>query len=129
MTTDLTREDVARLQEDPSPVARADMATKVAGKINAYSLTKTQFQIAMDIVELMARDAAEIVRESLSANLKASPELPHAVALRLAQDVDAVALPILEYSEVLEDEDLLDLVRCLEDSPQLTLRQKALTLL
>lgn len=124
MITDLTREDVTRLQEDASPEARANLATKVAAQINASSLTKEQFQIAIDIVEIMARDAAEIVRESLSVNLKASPELPHGVALRLAQDVDAVALPILEYSEVLEDEDLLTLVKSVPEAKQIAIARR-----
>lgn len=124
MTTDLTRDDVVRLMEDPSPEARADLVTKVAAKINAHSLTKEQFQIALDIVEIMARDAAEIVRESLSVNLKASRQLPHAVALRLAQDVDAVALPILEFSDVLEDEDLVALVQAVPETKQLAIARR-----
>ena len=125
MTTDLTPDDVKRLIEDPSPEARAGLATKVADKISADSLTKEQLQIALDIVEIMARDVAEIVRESLSVNLKTSPQLPKTVARTLAQDVDSVALPILEFSEVLDDEDLISLVQTVPESKQLAIARRS----
>ncbi|HMB77332.1 MAG TPA: DUF2336 domain-containing protein, partial [Kiloniellaceae bacterium] len=42
---------------------------------------------------------------------KESPLLPHDIALQLAEDVESVALPILEYAEVLTDQDLIAIVR------------------
>ncbi len=51
------------------------------------------------------------VREALAAHLKNSPDLAHDVAVALARDVDSVSLPMLKFSEVLTDEDLIEIVR------------------
>ena len=59
----------------------------------------------------MAKDVELAVRRSLSESLRSARHLPHDVALRLASDVEAVALPILANSPVLTDADLIDLVR------------------
>ena len=58
----------------------------------------------------MIKDAEVRVREALAQNLKENPDLPHDVALSLAQDVDQVALPILQFSDVLTDDDLIEII-------------------
>jgi uncharacterized protein (DUF2336 family) len=59
----------------------------------------------------MARDVEVAVRRALSENLRRARHLPHDIALRLANDVEAVALPILSDSPVLTDNDLVEIVR------------------
>ena len=124
MTNTLTREDVSRLLEDPSPDARAATAMKLSGTMQGEQLTADEVQIAQDIVQVMARDAATIVREALAVNLKSSSYLPHDVALALARDVDSVAIPILEYSDVLNDADLIELVRSQPESKQTAIARR-----
>ena len=111
MTEHLSKRDVERLLKDPSPQTRAELAAKLAVQIDAPQMSETERDLAQSIVRLMARDAALRVREALAENLKASGALPRDVALVLARDVESVALPILEASLVLTDEDLVDLVR------------------
>jgi uncharacterized protein (DUF2336 family) len=52
-----------------------------------------------------------MVRSTLARHLKSSPDLPRDVALALARDVEEVSLPVLEFSAVLDDNDLIDIVR------------------
>ncbi|MES1204202.1 MAG: DUF2336 domain-containing protein, partial [Pseudomonadota bacterium] len=40
-----------------------------------------------------------------------SPKLPRNLALKLAQDIDAIALPVLQHSPVLSDADLVEIIR------------------
>ena len=42
--------------------------------------------------------------------MKLSNDLPHDIALALARDIDEVALPMLEFSKILSDMDLLDII-------------------
>jgi uncharacterized protein (DUF2336 family) len=58
----------------------------------------------------MVKDAEVRVREALADNLKSNPLVPHEVAVALARDVNSVALPVLEFSEVLTDEDLIEII-------------------
>jgi hypothetical protein len=66
---------------------------------------------AHDILRLMASDAAEAVRRATAVTLKASSLLPRDVALKLARDVETVAVPVLNFSPAFSDEDLAELVR------------------
>ena len=111
MTEHLTQRDVERLLADPSPQTRAEMAAKVAASLESVRLTDGERKLAEGIVRVMARDAAERVRQALAENLKSSQSLPRDVALTLARDVEAVALPVLGASSVLTDADLIELVR------------------
>ena len=111
MASSLTQADVARLLAEPSAAVRAEVADKLAREIDSALLTEAELQIAHDIVRVMAKDVELAVRRALSHSLRSARHLPHDVALRLANDVEAVALPILADSPVLTDTDLIELVR------------------
>jgi len=108
--TGLTMEDVNRLERDRSPSVRAGTAAKLAAHFNATQFAPAELALAEQIFRLMVRDAEVRVREALSANLKSNPRLPHDVAVTLARDVDSVALPVLNASDVLTPEDLLQII-------------------
>ena len=107
----LSSADVARLLSDPSSDARADLAGRLGRQVSAESLSAGELAIAQDIVRLLARDVEAAVRATLSNSLRNARDLPRDVALRMAEDIEAVALPILAESLVLTDEDLVDLIR------------------
>jgi uncharacterized protein (DUF2336 family) len=110
MVSSLTQADVARLLAEPSASVRAEVADKLAREIDSASLTETELRLAQDIVCVMARDVELTVRRALSENLRRAKHLPHDVAVQLAHDVEAVALPILYGSPVLTDADLMEIV-------------------
>ena len=111
MTVSLTAADVARLLTDPSADARQDLAHKLGEHLTEPTIAPSELALAQDIVRLLAKDIESAVRVALSSSLRRSPHLPHDVALRLAQDIDAVSLPILTDSLVLTDDDLIGIVR------------------
>ncbi len=98
MAPSLTQADVVRLLSEPSALVRAEVAAKLADEIDNTLLTPAELAIAHDIVRAMARDVELAVRRSLSHSLRSAAHLPHDVAIRLANDVEAVALPILTES-------------------------------
>lgn len=111
MANHLSKDDVAKLLAEPSSANRAELAAKVARQFDGVELTAAERRLAEDIIRMMAHDAVVRVRQSLAENLKSNPSLPHDVALTLANDVEAVSVPILTVSQVLTDEDLIELVR------------------
>jgi uncharacterized protein (DUF2336 family) len=114
----LTEQDVSKLLSNPSGEVRAETAAKIASEFDKGGLSVSERQIAEEIFSLMVRDAEVRVREALSENLKDNASIPHEVATSLAADVESVALPILKYSEVLTDEDLITLIRTQSESKQ-----------
>lgn len=111
MTDNLTSADIQALLKDPAPIHRAQAARKISKKFNEGSLSDSEREIAEDIFKIMVRDAEVRVRAALSESLKDNPDIPHDVALSLANDVVGVSIPMLEFSEVLTDEDLKEIVK------------------
>ena len=60
-----------------------------------------------------------MVRRALAVTLRNSPHLPHEIAQRLIADIDDIAVPVLEASPVLTDEDLVRVLRAGEESKQI----------
>jgi len=111
--TALTDEDIRSLVKGQSADDRAIAAHKICRHIEGggNDLSPEEREQAYEILRIMAADAAELVRRALAVTLKASPMVPHDVAVRLAKDVDSVALPILNFSPVFTDQDLCEIVR------------------
>lgn len=110
----LTNDDIRRLVKGESDEDRAMAARKICRRMDAASLTEVERTAARDILDLIARDAAELVRRAMSITLRQSPNLPRDIARKLAADVDSVATPVLETSPVLTDEDLLVVLQTAE---------------
>ena len=106
----LTQADVLKLLEEPSAETRAATAEKVGAYFASDAPSEAERKLAEDIFRSMVRDAELRVRKALAETLKGSPELPHDVAVSLVNDVDEVALPVIESAVVLSDEDLLEIV-------------------
>lgn len=107
----LTADDVAALLHDKSGKSRARVAHKVGVSFGLPELNANGRAVAEDIIRTFAHDATVEVRGALAESVKASPDLPRDVALELAQDVDAVALPVMQFSQSLTDADLIEIVR------------------
>jgi len=111
----LSEKDVNKLLSDPSGARRAETAEKIAVEFDRGTLTPSEKQLAEQIFRIMVHDAEVRVREALASHLKANPLVPHDVAVFLAKDVNSVALPVLESSTVLTDQDLVEIIS-LQDS-------------
>lgn len=111
MSSILTQADVAKLLAEPSATVRADVARKLAVEIDNPNLTANESAMAQDIVRLMSKDVEATVRQALAENLRNATKLPHDIALKLANDIETVAMPILEHSKILTEADLIDIVR------------------
>ncbi|HAJ48646.1 MAG TPA: hypothetical protein DCL54_18875 [Alphaproteobacteria bacterium] len=68
-------------------------------------------QAALELLDAMARDVCPRVRAILAEEIKACPHIPRHLALTLARDMETqVAAPILEYSPLLNEFDLLEII-------------------
>jgi uncharacterized protein (DUF2336 family) len=106
----LTEDDILRLMRGETPEQRASVAHRLCRRIALDVLTDTEKAYAEEIIAILAEDAADLVRRTLAVTLRSSPILPREVALKLARDIEAVAIPVLQESPVFSDEDLVELV-------------------
>lgn len=114
----LSRTDIERLVNQEDPEARALAARKVCARIAGAGLSEADRQMADQILRILAEDAADLVRRALSVTLQRSTHLPGDVARKLASDVDSIAIPIIAGSPVLDDNDLLEIVRSADPARQ-----------
>jgi uncharacterized protein (DUF2336 family) len=103
------------LVEDESEHVRAELAVKIARLIPGMSERESShiFALTIETLECLARDAAVRVRAILAEEIKALNCIPKSVALALAHDLNSiVAVPILQYSPLLSDADLMEVIAC-----------------
>ncbi|MCH8196506.1 MAG: DUF2336 domain-containing protein [Proteobacteria bacterium] len=123
--TELTQDVVARLLNDPSPLARAETAAKVSAVFAQHDLRPNERALAEELFRIMLHDTDVSVRRALSENLKDNPEVPRDVALGLARDVEEVAVPMLHFSLVFTDDDLIEILRTRPLACQLAVARRA----
>lgn len=125
MSRFLSNEDVQRLLTEPSAATRAEVAAKVGGNLDDADLSDAERSLAEDIVRRMAQDVEIRVRQALAESVMQVNALPRDVALTLAHDVETVALPVIRMSQVLTDDDLIEIVRAGDPDRQTAVASRA----
>ena len=111
------------LADDEDEDVRAELARKIARLMPGLSERENARVMALTIetLECLARDATVRVRAILAEEIKYLDCIPHDIVFRLAQDVESVvAAPILEYSPLLSDADLIEIIACGQVQEMLT---------
>lgn len=111
MTSSLSHADVARLLAEPSANSRVALAGKLGLELDSSKLAAHELELAQDIVRILSKDIEAGVRTALAHSVRDARNLPRDVALRMAEDVESVALPVLSHSLVLTDDDLIAIVQ------------------
>lgn len=97
------------LTKENSPAGRAGVAWILGDALNA-DLSEAERSIAEDIVRILSEDVIESVRKALAQSVASSSYLPRSVAERLARDIEEVSVPVLEFSSVLSDDVLKEII-------------------
>jgi uncharacterized protein (DUF2336 family) len=103
------------LVDDDNEDVRAELAVKIARLMPGLSERESShiFALTIETLECLARDAAARVRAILAEEIKSLDCIPRDIVLRLARDLHvAVATPILQYSPLLSDADLIEIIAC-----------------
>jgi uncharacterized protein (DUF2336 family) len=99
-----------KLPDEPDELLRSQLAKQICIQFSAGAFNSDEAKIVEDILMLLAEDLAVVVRKVIAEELKDNPHLPHSVARLLAGDELEVALPLLEFSPVFSEKDLLELI-------------------
>ncbi len=125
MRSRLTEADVRELVKGGSDRERANAAQKIAMAIDYSELSEAERSNAEAILEIIAEDAAALVRKALAQTLQSSPKLPLEIARKLAADVDQIAIHVLKNSPVLSDRDLVEILRAAGPAKQIAIASRA----
>ncbi|HEY4162624.1 MAG TPA: DUF2336 domain-containing protein [Dongiaceae bacterium] len=101
------------LAHDRSTQGRSQLVSVIGDLMNEQGriLTLHERALVNDILKKLIQEVARTVRKALAEKLSASPQAPREVITILANDEFDIASPILLNSTILEDEDLMEIVR------------------
>lgn len=90
--------------------ARSEIARRVGQRLLIDDLSDANRRAAEALARELAHDAIERVRCELSKAIRHSKFLPRDIALKIAHDVDSVACPFLEVTDVFSESDWQQLI-------------------
>ena len=102
------------LAADDDADVRADLAQRLGRVVPGLDKTEADktWRTVHQVLTLLVRDQLPRVRRVLADALKCVPDAPHDIINKLARDPESsVAIPVLEFSPVLTDEDLIDIIQ------------------
>ena len=101
------------LAHDRTTAGRSQLVSAIGEMMGERSRVLTLHERALinDILKKLIQDVARPVRKALAEKLSASPNAPKEVTALLANDEFDIASPILLNSQLLEDDDLMEIVR------------------
>ena len=111
MDTQFTIDDVKDLAHNPSDTTKIRIIDKLIASFDNAALSNEERLIAEDILRFLAADLSVSIRETISQKFAESGYLPKEVATKLAFDLeDVVALPVISKSNVLSEQDLIEII-------------------
>jgi uncharacterized protein (DUF2336 family) len=101
------------LARDTDGEVRYQLARKISRLVPTLSRDETDrlTGMALEVLEILARDDLPRVRATIAEEIKRADNVPGRIVRQLARDVEEiVSAPILEYSPLLSDADLLEVI-------------------
>lgn len=111
MNNFLTPTDINELRNNPSDYVKLDLIGKIARGYDQNNLSETEKKVANDILQLLAQDISARIRMNISEKFCRNEEISYDMVVNLASDIeDLVAVPIVQFSNLLTEEDLTGII-------------------
>jgi uncharacterized protein (DUF2336 family) len=118
--------EVAALMNGKDDLARSVIAQRVGERLSSPApLDDVERRAAEALAKLLAHDAAERVRSELAKSIRNAKYLPRDIALKIAHDIDSVACPFLEVTEVFSESDWQQLVLTISRSARVAVARRS----
>jgi len=101
------------LSTDPDEEVRCELAFKIGRLVPELDPDESEqlTEMALEVLEVLANDELPRVRAIIAEELKSAENVPKRIVRHLAEDLEEiVSVPILEYSPLLSEADLLEIV-------------------
>lgn len=109
--------NIEGILESEDSAKKQELAQHISDAYQYGSLSDKESEIMATILKMLVQDTEVLVRKTLAENLCHFTNVPQDIMVMLAHDLDVVALPVLEFSTVLSEEDLEHLI---ENTEKLT---------
>ncbi len=106
----INKQDVEDLRKKLDVANKSNVARKVGDYYISSQITTEQRLLAEGIFRILIRDTEIKVRQVLADTLKNAQNLPSDIIDSILKDVDIVAVPFIQYSLALTDNDLINIL-------------------
>jgi uncharacterized protein (DUF2336 family) len=112
-TSQIDPETLRTLARQPTVASRSELAQSVVNLFGnpIYELSPEARAMAYDILHAVVRDIEMATRQEIARRLAERDDAPHDLIRFLANDAIEVAFPVLAKSGVLDDSDLIEIIR------------------
>lgn len=101
------------LARDPDEYVKKDLCLKVGRLLPSLSEDQHRkvAEMAFEVVDILSKDGLPEIRALIAEQVRSLDGVPPRIVQRLARDTEAiVAAPVLEFSPLLSDADLMDII-------------------
>ncbi|MDA0781939.1 MAG: DUF2336 domain-containing protein [Rickettsiales bacterium] len=95
--------------------AKIDVIKKIGKYYTEGSLSIQQKEAVERILSTLIKESDTQVKQGISESIKSASNASNELVMQLAQDIDIVAIPILEFSKALTDENLIYIIERTDD--------------
>lgn len=107
-----TESDIIELRDNPTDYVKLNLIGKIANGYGGKILSDQERSVANDILRLLADDISIRIRMMISEKFCQDEKVPYDLIKKLATDIeDMVSVPVIQFSNVLSEQDLLDIIR------------------
>ena len=99
-------------RREPSAESRVGLVTNICTEYRQHLFKDSEQDIVEEILLLLSGDVEKKIRRALSDSLKDCDFVPRNIIKKLANDEAFIAMPVLQFSKVLTDQDLKDIIDC-----------------
>ncbi|HUK10961.1 MAG TPA: DUF2336 domain-containing protein [Stellaceae bacterium] len=110
-----------RLQVDAAVGVRTDTAKHVGALFSSETLTSSERQAALAILEKLIQDVEQEVRHALATHVASCAFLPAPLARAIAEDIEAISVPFIRISPALADADLVAIIAAGSEEKQMAI--------
>ncbi|POF31618.1 DUF2336 domain-containing protein [Roseibium marinum] len=121
----MTVHDILQLNNDDESTLDIQAAQELAERCLAAEPGSREWSSMVAALTILLDDPSRGVRKAIAKFLAASPYAPAHVVRCLAGDVDEVAVPVLKFSPILSDAELVDLFAEGSDAVQCAIAERA----
>jgi len=110
----LSEVDMEALVSSPTSI-KIDIIKKIGKYYTAGSFSDAQRKEAGKILGVLLTQSETKIRQAISESIKNADGIPNDIVMHLAQDIAIVAVPVLEFSNSLTDDNLIYIIQATDD--------------
>ena len=115
---ELSEEEVHQLIKSPFE-KRTELTDKIAAYYQSGGFSEEQMVAAAKVFGILVKDAEVKIRKALFDEVQKQDNIAKDVMMAFAHDIQTIKLPVLQFSDVLTDEDLIEIVTSTEKNNNL----------